>query len=47
MIPETVRVPVTDVLHIYRPIDAGQIRVAYMHRPWCGCSCSTSMTTPS
>ena len=25
-IPETVRVPATDVLHIYRPIDAGQIR---------------------
>ena len=26
MIPETVRVPAEDVLHIYRPIDAGQIR---------------------
>ena len=26
MIPETVRVPAADVLHIYRPIDAGQIR---------------------
>ncbi len=25
-IPETVRVPAEDVLHIYRPIDAGQIR---------------------
>ena len=25
-IPETVRVPAADVLHIYRPIDAGQIR---------------------
>jgi len=25
-IPETVRVPAQDVLHIYRPIDAGQIR---------------------
>ena len=25
-IPETTRVPVEDVLHIYRPIDAGQIR---------------------
>ena len=24
--PETVRVPAADVLHIYRPIDAGQIR---------------------
>jgi lambda family phage portal protein len=24
--PETVRVPAQDVLHIYRPIDAGQIR---------------------
>jgi len=26
VVPETVRVPVEDVLHIYRPIDAGQIR---------------------
>ncbi|WP_424931902.1 phage portal protein [Amaricoccus macauensis] len=26
VIPETVRVPAADVLHIYRPIDAGQIR---------------------
>ncbi|WP_299363392.1 phage portal protein [uncultured Paracoccus sp.] len=26
LIPETVRVPAADVLHIYRPIDAGQIR---------------------
>ena len=26
VIPETVRVPAEDVLHIYRPIDAGQIR---------------------
>ncbi|MCE8540115.1 phage portal protein [Ruegeria pomeroyi] len=26
VIPETVRVPAGDVLHIYRPIDAGQIR---------------------
>ena len=26
MIPETVRVPAADVLHVYRPIDAGQIR---------------------
>ena len=26
MIPETVRVPASEVLHIYRPIDAGQIR---------------------
>ncbi len=26
MIPETARVPAADVLHIYRPIDAGQIR---------------------
>lgn len=26
MTPETVRVPAEDVLHIYRPIDAGQIR---------------------
>ncbi len=26
MIPDTVRVPAEDVLHIYRPIDAGQIR---------------------
>ncbi len=25
-IPETVRVPAADVLHIYRPLDAGQIR---------------------
>jgi len=25
-IPETVRVPASEVLHIYRPIDAGQIR---------------------
>jgi lambda family phage portal protein len=25
-VPETVRVPAEDVLHIYRPIDAGQIR---------------------
>ncbi|NAZ38214.1 MULTISPECIES: phage portal protein [Rhodobacterales] len=25
-VPETVRVPAADVLHIYRPIDAGQIR---------------------
>ena len=26
VIPETVRVPAADVLHVYRPIDAGQIR---------------------
>ncbi len=26
VIPETVRVPAEDVLHVYRPIDAGQIR---------------------
>jgi lambda family phage portal protein len=26
VLPETVRVPAEDVLHIYRPIDAGQIR---------------------
>jgi len=26
MTPETVRIPAEDVLHIYRPIDAGQIR---------------------
>jgi hypothetical protein len=26
VIPETVRVPASEVLHIYRPIDAGQIR---------------------
>ena len=26
VIPETVRVPARDVLHVYRPIDAGQIR---------------------
>lgn len=26
VIPETVRMPAADVLHIYRPIDAGQIR---------------------
>ncbi|TBN43598.1 MULTISPECIES: phage portal protein [Paracoccus] len=26
VIPETVRVPAVDVLHIYRPIDAGQLR---------------------
>ena len=26
VIPETVRVPADDVLHVYRPIDAGQIR---------------------
>jgi capsid protein len=25
-VPDTVRVPAGDVLHIYRPIDAGQIR---------------------
>ena len=48
VIPETVRVPAADVLHIYRPIDAGQIRGCRIsRRPWCGCSCSTSMTMPS
>jgi capsid protein len=26
VIPETVRVPASEVLHIYRPIDVGQIR---------------------
>jgi len=26
VLPETTRVPATDVLHIYRPLDAGQIR---------------------
>lgn len=48
VIPETVRVPAADVLHIYRPIDAGQIRAYRMSpRRWCGCSCSTSTTTQS
>ena len=47
-IPETVRVPAEDVLHIYRPIDAGQIRGCRMLRPrWCGCSCLISMMTPN
>ena len=47
-VPETVRVPAGDVLHIYRPRDAGQFAACRMWRPpWCGCSCSISTTTPS
>ena len=47
-VPETVRVPAEDVLHIYRSIGAGQFGGCRVWRPpWCGSFCSSSMMMPS